>query len=63
MKVALSVAAALVALAPAVAAACPASMASAECASCGGSSLFQYVASLALGVGLGIASVAFKKSA
>ncbi|HEY8039032.1 MAG TPA: hypothetical protein VIF15_04530 [Polyangiaceae bacterium] len=61
MKVVASLLAALAALAPAVALACPyaAGTASSGCGACG-TSLFQYGASLVLGLGLGIGSVALQ---
>jgi hypothetical protein len=62
MKLALPILAAVAALAPSVALACPyaAEMAEGDCGACS-ASLLGYGASLLLGLGLGFVSVAFER--
>jgi hypothetical protein len=56
--------ASLVSLTPSLALGCPYASAAGDCASCSASSasLFSYGAFLVLGLGLGIASVAFERN-
>jgi hypothetical protein len=62
MKLVLSAFAALAALSPVAALACPMSRAAGDCASCSGSSsVVGYGAALLLGLGIGVASVAFER--
>ncbi len=65
MRIAAPLLAALAALVPAAALACPyassSASAAADCASCGGSSVLGYGAALLLGLGIGVASIAFER--
>jgi hypothetical protein len=62
MRIAAPVLAALATLAPSIALACPyASRAAGDCAACGGSSVLGYGAAALLGLGIGVASVAFER--
>lgn len=60
MRPILPFAAAVALFVPAVAHACPYAASTSTCGSCG-SSLFSYGTSLLLGVGIGLASVAFQR--